>query len=318
MKYDLFAPGFPFVEFVRVEQDIDFRNPGTFIGPFASADVCILVDVAAKLGLKSCFAGPVGDDEFGQLVRTKMEHDGVDVRYMRTVKGTYTGLIFVRYNAQGEREYLEILNGSSYHEFNDLDVHKEAITQSRCVHFSGELIDKCRTASMETALQEILSLIPAGTLVSFDPNFTDDIQPIRERFAPYLERADIVFPSQGEAAALLGMDDDEACMNLARQGKLVAQKRGSKGCRVYLPNRADYVSIPAFIIDEVDPTGSGDSFCAGFLYGVLQGWTYEESGLFANAAGAIQASTMGPMEGILSWEEVQDFIKSAPLAGTPS
>ncbi|MDD3139725.1 MAG: PfkB family carbohydrate kinase, partial [Lachnospiraceae bacterium] len=66
--------------------------------------------------------------------------------------------------------------------------------------------------------------------------------------------------------------------------------------------------INPFKVEEVDPTGCGDSFCAGFITGLLEEWPLDKVGRFANATGALQATVFGPMEGAKYYSEVIDFI----------
>ena len=62
-----------------------------------------------------------------------------------------------------------------------------------------------------------------------------------------------------------------------------------------LPGRPH--GCPAFRIHEVDPTGAGDCFDAGFLCGQLEGRDPRESARLAAAVGALNAQAFGPMEG---------------------
>ena len=50
--------------------------------------------------------------------------------------------------------------------------------------------------------------------------------------------------------------------------QLIVLKLGRQGCRVYTHDRR--IDVPPFEVSEVDPTGAGDSFDAGFLSGC---WT---------------------------------------------
>ena len=68
--------------------------------------------------------------------------------------------------------------------------------------------------------------------------------------------------------------------------------------------------IDPFHIDQVDPTGCGDSFCAGMTTGLAEGMTIEQAGTLANAAGALQATKFGPMEGSMPRSVVEEFMRS--------
>jgi sugar/nucleoside kinase (ribokinase family) len=66
-------------------------------------------------------------------------------------------------------------------------------------------------------------------------------------------------------------------------------------------------TVPAFRVKEVDPTGAGDVFDAAFLVSLLSGKTLRDSALFANAAGALKVTRIGPTSGP-SREEVERFL----------
>jgi sugar/nucleoside kinase (ribokinase family) len=54
----------------------------------------------------------------------------------------------------------------------------------------------------------------------------------------------------------------------------------------------------------VGSTGAGDSFCAGILYGLHQGWSHAKTLLFANCAGGMNLSHLTTTGGIKSWQEI--------------
>jgi fructokinase len=312
MKYDLLTTGFTMVEMVRRERGVPFTQVGDFSGPYPSGDTCILIDVAARLGMKCCYLGTSGDDHFGRVVLDRLEKDGADIQYVQEAKGQYTPVIFVRYDLDGTREYLPIISNSACDTYNPDDVPGDVVAQSKWVHLSGEIISMCSQGQMRKAIEKFLSCISPDSKVSLDPNFVDDISSMLDFFKPFIDRADLILPSEGEASMLVGSaTDEEACSLLAAQGKTIALKRGNKGCTVYSGDQC--ISIPAFHVEEVDPTGCGDSFCAGFIYGMLQEWPLEKVGRFANATGALQATAVGPMEGAKYLQEVLDFIESSHI-----
>lgn len=95
---------------------------------------------------------------------------------------------------------------------------------------------------------------------------------------------------------LTGADDDEAAArDLARPGRTVALKRGEKGSVVF--QAGERFEAAAFPVVEVDPTGAGDCYDAAFLVGMLRGWDLSQVARFANAAGALAVTRLGPMEG---------------------
>ena len=60
---------------------------------------------------------------------------------------------------------------------------------------------------------------------------------------------------------------------------------------IYASNFDYHYRIENTKIEEVDPTGSGDAFVAGLVYGLNKDKTFEESVKLASALGALNAST---------------------------
>ncbi|MBL8344469.1 MAG: carbohydrate kinase family protein [Rubrivivax sp.] len=67
----------------------------------------------------------------------------------------------------------------------------------------------------------------------------------------------------------------------------------AEGCEVWVKGQRTHVpGVKA--ADVVDPTGCGDAFRAGLLYGLESGWTLERSVELANRIGAIKIASRGP------------------------
>ena len=58
----------------------------------------------------------------------------------------------------------------------------------------------------------------------------------------------------------------------------------------------------------VDTTGAGDSFVAGVLYGLAEGWDIEETTRFASAVSAHCIQQLGATAGIPSSETILNFL----------
>ena len=78
---------------------------------------------------------------------------------------------------------------------------------------------------------------------------------------------------------------------------------------------AQPLHVPAMQwVREVDATGCGDAFCAGLLYGMIQGWDARKCGLFANAVGGVTAMQKGAMEGLQHIQDVYGLLKRNGVA----
>ena len=103
-------------------------------------------------------------------------------------------------------------------------------------------------------------------------------------------------------ARALAVNDYEARVVEQRTGRTMARiaseieavvvTRGAEGCTVFHEGRS--TDIPAAPADAVvDPTGCGDAFRAGLLYGMARGWGWEKSARLASVRGAIKIAHRG-------------------------
>lgn len=305
--YDVVTLGLPIVEFIRTGKDLAFDEKGLFAGPFASGDTAIFIDVAARLGNRCAYVGVVGNDEFGDLVVERLNKDGVDTSMMRR-ENKSTGMNFLVYFSDGSRKYLSAYQDSAASLLRPEDLYLEKLTRTKWVHLTGVL--PSLNENSKKAVETLLNSISGDIKVSFDPNVRvevmtiDDIDYIKR----LVDRADVVFPSEGEAKSIFGTaTDEEVCERLRSQGKTVVLKLGEKGCRIY--RGEETIEVPAFKVEVVDETGCGDSFCAGFITGLERDLPLKECGVLANAVGALQSTAKGPMEGAKLYSEVAAFIE---------
>ena len=67
---------------------------------------------------------------------------------------------------------------------------------------------------------------------------------------------------------------------------------GADGSRIHTDGRV--LSIPAVTPAAlVDPTGCGDAYRAGLLYGIAHGWDWEKTGRVAALLGAAKIAARG-------------------------
>ena len=83
-----------------------------------------------------------------------------------------------------------------------------------------------------------------------------------------LRQIDVFLPNESEAKTLTGEDDVQSALkSLERFCQTVVIKSGANG--VIASDRGERYHVPALQVEVFDTTGAGDSFNAGFAYGVL-------------------------------------------------
>jgi tagatose kinase len=296
------------VEVMRVERDQPLDGPGTFAGPFPSGDTPIFIDTVARLGHRAGFIGAVGADDFGRCIHDRLQRDGVDTAHVVVLPDYATGVAFVAYFGDGSRRFLFHWRHAAAGQLAPEHVPTSYVAEARWLHLTG--VNLAVAEGPRAACMHALGALSPEAWVSFDPNIRPEILSagqIRRLCAPVVERANLLLPSLGEAAMLMGTPTDEAgCRALARAGKLVVLKQGAAGCRIFTADSE--IAVPSFTVQEVDPTGAGDAFGAAWVVALLEGMPLAQAGRFANAVGALAVGKRGPMEGVPTRHEVDAFL----------
>ena len=301
------------VEIMRPNVDDRLDETGVFLGPYPSGASGIFIDAIARLGFKAQFIGAVGNDDFGHMITKRLREDGVDISHIKVIDNYATGVAFVTYFQDGSRKFIFHLANAATGQIFPEDIDPDYLSNVAYLHVIGSTLstnDNCAKACVKA----IDCTKKNGGKISFDPNFRPELiseKDVKEVLWPIISQCSILLPTEDEAKVLTGNTDlDKACETLLAMGpQIVAIKQGSNGSTYYTAQEKQHV--PAFHIDEVDPTGAGDCYCAGFLTGYLKGMSLQETAQLANAVGALAVSKKGPMEGAPTLDEVQNFLKIA-------
>lgn len=309
---DVLTFGEALVEVMRTRVGESLRHAGTFVGPFPSGAPFIFTVQAARLGLQAACIGAVGADAFGDCLRDQLLADGVDTRGVHTLAGYTTGVAFVAYRADGSREFVFHARHAAAGQISAQMADEALFTGLRCLHIMGSSLSMHADA---LALgQRALALAKQhGAKISFDPNIRPQLMGLEQArvvFRPFLNAADVILPAADELTALYEAATVAEALDRLRAenpSALVIVTDGANGCTVYAPDQPAR-QIAGFAVEEVDPTGAGDCFDAGFLARWLAGDPPVQAARFANACGALAVTAQGPMAGAKRLEDVQAFI----------
>lgn len=96
---------------------------------------------------------------------------------------------------------------------------------------------------------------------------------------------------------------------LAAKVKALIVTLGGEGSQIYADGEVHEIPcVEAAAI--VDPTGCGDAYRAGLLYGMSQGWDWPTCGRLASTMGSIKIAHKGGQNHALSREEIQNIYAS--------
>ena len=91
--------------------------------------------------------------------------------------------------------------------------------------------------------------------------------------------------------------------------RLAAATLGHEGVLAW--NSEHFHYAPAYQVEPVDTPGAGDTFHAGFIYGLQQGWPLQHQLEFACAAAALNCTAVGARGGIQPVEKIEHFMSIA-------
>lgn len=312
MPFDLLTVGEALVEVMRTAIDQPLNRPGPFIGPYPSGAPFIFAVQAARLGLDCAAIGTVGRDAFGDCLVDQLATDGVNHDGVQRVADKTTGVAFVAYNADGSRNFVFSLGAGAGLSPAMLDPCQ--FEGLRCLHLMGSTLSISPQA-LATGRAALALAQQAGAKFSFDPNLRPELMSpaqARDAFAPFIAAADLLLPTAEEVLALTETTSLEAGIaTLMQQNpkRLIVVTQGANGCLVYDEHGVN--AVAGFRVEEIDPTGAGDCFDAGFLAGWLAGKTPMMAAKLANACGALAVTKQGPMAGAETYERVQAFLDAA-------
>ncbi len=256
----------------------------------------------AKLGLKSCFLGCVGNDTLGINFIKDLEKHGVITKYIKIINNLGTGrvIILVRKDT-GEKSMI---------------AYRGANLVLNANLFPDEVFENCRHLHIssirpEVALDFLKKAKRYGKTTSYDPGSA--VKAGLNNFIEVFNYLDILFLNKYELFRLTKVTSlDEGLDKLLKLGvKAIVLKLGSEGS-MYKDNNTE-VKCEAFKVSKVvDTTGAGDAFNAGFLYGYLKKLEPKLSLILGNAVAALKIAKKGARASPYK-TEVIDFLNKQNL-----
>lgn len=311
---DLLTFGEALVEVMRTEIDQPLDRPGLFTGPYPSGAPFIFAAQAARLGLRAGVVGAVGDDAFGRCMLDQMRADGIETRGVKVLPERTTGVAFISYNADGTRDFVFHAKHAASGQITPDMLDPALFEGLRCLHITGSALS-LNAGALATGHRALELARAAGARITFDPNIRPQLMPpqlAREAFQPFVDAAEVLLPTVSEMTLLTGETQMRTAAERLRQRRsdlIIVVSRGSDGCTIYDAATPDGLHLPAFPVIEVDPTGAGDCFDAGFLSRWLAGDSLRDAARYGNACGALAVTVRGPMAGAKTAAEVEAFME---------
>lgn len=233
----------------------------------------------ALLGGKPAILAAVGED--GRQYAEQLKQQGIDTRELHVLPGFYTPQAFITTDLSANQF-------AAFHPGAMNEAHRARVDAFPAGEVAWGIVSpNGKTAMLEHVQQFTAAKIP----FIFDPG---QAMPIfsGEELKPIVEAATALTVNDYEFGLLCnktGWSEEE----LAKAAGTMIVTLGGDGSRLYQNGRIENIA-PIAIERAVDPTGCGDAYRAGLLYGLTQGWDWVKSAQLGSVMGAIKIESAGP------------------------
>ncbi|WP_328970513.1 carbohydrate kinase family protein [Streptomyces sp. NBC_00239] len=255
--------------------------------------VANMATALARLGLRTSLAAAFGDDHYGEYCWDALaQGEGIDLSMSRTIPGWHSP-VTVSMAYEGERTMIS--HGHEAPPPAGPGPFPECPPRARAA-----------VASLEPGRREewIASAAGRGARIFADVGWDDsgrwDLAALGG-----LEHCEAFLPNAGEAVRYTRTDSPQAAARaLAEHVPIAVVTMGAEGSYAVDGRTGETALVPGIAVEELDPTGAGDVYVAGFLTGTLAGWPLADRLAFAGLTAALSVQEFGGSLSAPGWEEV--------------
>jgi len=278
----------PVAEYPAPGSKVEFRDASVLPG----GQVASAVMACQRWGLKTRYVGKLGDDSAAALHREEFARAGVEMQIV-AVPGCASQQTVIVVDGQGERTVLWRRDPRLGLHPNELN--REWIVNARALHVDG--------------YDTVAATLAAGWARAAGIPVIADLDDTYSGVDDLLENIDYAIVSRDVPARLLGEESLEKSLPLMQRRYgclLTATTLGEEGVLAWDGKQFHYAS--AYQVAAADTTGAGDTFHAGFIYGLLQGWPLQRRLDFGCAAAALNCMGVGARGGIQPVEVIENLM----------
>lgn len=246
-----------------------------------------------RLNIKTKIATELGTDIFSDFAKQKFAENGVSPTNL--YKGDKIPLnITSAIILPNDRTFYTYGKGSIEPDDNALDTFYNMAKGAKiCMMQLGGFLPVYKKLKEE------------GTLLVLDTGWDDEMS--FEKYDEYLQTADYYTPNRKEALKITGADNEkDAARALKKYFDKVVVKVDADGCIGIDENDEFFCpSVSEFI--NVDSTGAGDAFLAGFMYGLFYDYSLKDCIEFGNITGGKAVTKVGALSAYLSENELLEY-----------
>ncbi len=224
----------------------------------------------SQLGNNVGFIGKVNADDLGQKYEDGLKKEKVNYLYSKKIEPFPTGTCLILITPDSERTMCTFLGTAA--KINDEDIDEQIIRNSEITFLEGYLWDegepkKAFDKAINNSNKVAMSLSDLFCVERHKKQFLDLVE----------NKLDIVFANEQEILSLISSKSFNDAISYAKSlNKIMVITRGEKGAISI--NDGKTFEFPAQKnLNIIDLTGAGDLFAAGYLNGLINKMSINES-----------------------------------------
>ncbi|NOZ48879.1 MAG: hypothetical protein GXP37_02375 [Chloroflexi bacterium] len=275
MSFDFITSGYPGIDYIMPVNRAP--NPGEtgvilsappLSSPYLGGCVLNIAVGGARLGLRTAAIALLGDDPIGEHILQGLQADGVNTSLgIRTVEGGKSAVAFLFVDPEKQHQTFYYPGVSDQDEITLWLDEKDLSGTSWGVITVGNPVHN----------QQVLEAYVTNGLRILWTHKNDSHAFPTSLVKRLAEVSHLVVLNRCEASAvssLLGLSDIRGLLSYAPEAIILTQ--GAEGCRLLTADGE--TQVPAVNPTAVvDPTGAGDGFTAGLLFGLCRGFSLKQS-----------------------------------------
>jgi fructokinase len=225
---------------------------------------------ASRAGADAALAGAAGDDEWGGWLASRLEREGVDLRFFELIEGELTPIAFATFDSEGEPSF------QIYGDAIRIAVESVAPRLDEALDAAGALVFSSTTLATpgerDVTMRAYAGARERGLRICFDPNIRPnrwggDPQPAAEASRELIDGCYLVRANRSEAMAIADTDDPRAAAQvLVEMGaELAVVTLGAEGAVI---RGACEAEGPGVEVEVVSTLGAGDAFMGTLVAGL--------------------------------------------------
>ncbi len=249
-----------------------------------------------RLGIKTKIATELGKDIFSNFAKEKFLQNGVEPVNLYNGNGfglNVTSAILLPH----DRTFITYGKGSIEPDEKGMETFYKIASGSKiCMMQLGGFLPVYKKLHSE------------GTILVLDTGWDDEMS--FEKYDEYLSLADYYTPNRKEALKITGTTNEkDAAYALKKYFDRVVVKVDADGCIGI--DKDDYFFCPSIKeFKNVDSTGAGDAFLAGFMYGLFYDYSLKDCIEFGNITGGKAVTAVGALSAYVTEDELKAYKNS--------